>query len=122
MPITTVTGRTPLLLGLACLGSWACAGPSPPPGDIETAELIERDRVLLTVDNQNFSDATIYARWNGERRHLGTVTGKSRRTFELEWRSHRILIEVDFIAGGHYRSNAMDVARGDHLKFIIGPS
>lgn len=109
------------MVALLCLGEVACAS-SHRSGDILSEQDVVRDLVLLTVDNQNFKDATIYARWNGERRQIGTVTGKSQHTFELEWRSHRILIEVDFVAGGHYRSNAMDVDRGDHLKFIIGPS
>lgn len=111
-----------LLVAVLCLGEVACASSPQKTGDVVAEEGVDRDLVLLTVDNQNFKDATIYARWNGERRQIGTVNGKSQQTFELKWRSHRIYIEVDFLAGGHYRSNAMDVDRGDHLKFIIGPS
>ncbi|HUF76643.1 MAG TPA: hypothetical protein VMM35_10210 [Longimicrobiales bacterium] len=76
--------------------------------------------VLLTVENNDFYDATIHLYWNGVRTRAGMVTGKTTETFRLPWRSEWAYIEVDFIGGGDdYQSERVPVYPGDHLNFVI---
>jgi hypothetical protein len=76
-------------------------------------------RILLEVQNDNFQDARIYARWNGERQRLGLVTGNSSDRFELRGRTGALRIEVDFVAGGAFLSEPIQVGPGDNLTFRI---
>jgi len=81
-----------------------------------------REDVLLTVENNDFRDASIYALWNGVRRRVGSVTGKTSETFRMEWRSEEIQLEIDFLGGGSgddYVSERVPVTQGDHLNFVI---
>lgn len=81
-----------------------------------------RETVRLTVTNQNFSDARVYALWNGERRRLGLVTGNSSQTFTMDWRPGATLrIEVDFVAGGSFVSEGISSWPGETWEFIIPP-
>lgn len=77
--------------------------------------------VQLTVENNDFRDASIYASWNGMRERVGMVTGKTRETFEMRWRSEQVRLEVDFIGGGGFWSDVIEVYEGDHLNFVILP-
>ena len=79
------------------------------------------ENVLLTVDNGDFRDATIYAYWNGMKDRVGMVVGKTSETFRMRWRSEAIRLEVDFVGGGGYRTDIVDVWAGDHLNFQILP-
>jgi hypothetical protein len=76
--------------------------------------------VLLTVENNDFQDATIHLYWNGMRTRAGMVIGKTTETFRLDWRGEWAYIEVDFIgASQDYQSERVDVNPGDHLNFVI---
>jgi hypothetical protein len=77
------------------------------------------EEVRLTVRNNDYRDATIYAYWNGARDRVGMVVGKTEETFTLRWRGEEIQLEVDFVAGGRYRTEVVPVYRGDHLEFHI---
>jgi hypothetical protein len=78
--------------------------------------------ILITVDNQDFRDATLYANWNGVRHRVGTVTGKTTETLETPWREHVVQLEVDFLGGGEMKAwNPIQVQSGDHLDFVIMP-
>jgi hypothetical protein len=77
------------------------------------------DEVLLTVENNDFRDASIYAIWSGVRRRIGSVTGKTSETFRMTWRSEDIQLEIDFLGGGGYVSERVPVTQGDHLNFVI---
>src|SRR5690242_19805694 len=57
------------------------------------------ENILITVDNQDFRDATLYANWNGVRQRVGTVTGKTTSTLETPWREYMVQLEVDFLGG-----------------------
>jgi hypothetical protein len=76
-------------------------------------------RILLEVFNDNFQDARVFARWNGERQRLGLVTGNSSDRFELRGRTGTLRIEVDFVAGGAFLSEPIQVGPGDNLRFRI---
>ena len=110
-------GPFPLLL-LAL--TWAgCA--TRQAGDVFRTSGSGDEEVLLTVDNNDFRDGTIYAYWNGQRRRVGMVVGKTSETFHMRWRSEQIELEVSFIGGGGFRSEAIAVWEGDHLNWLIMP-
>lgn len=98
----------------------ACAGSqdvrSPFTGPEERSE-----EVLLTILNNDFRDATVYAHWNGLRDRVGMVVGKTSKTFTMRWRSEYVALEIDFVGGGGYRTEQIDVLEGDHLNFTIMP-
>jgi len=76
--------------------------------------------LLLTVDNQDFRDATIYTNWNGVRQRVGMVIGKTTQTFTLEWRDYEVRLEVDFVGGGEMKlGERIAVQPGEHLDFVI---
>jgi hypothetical protein len=79
--------------------------------------------VQITVENQNFKDAVIYAIWGaGPRNRLGMVTGNSTQTLRTPLRGGGDLrIEVDFIAGDDVVTQSMGVFRGDHIQVTIPP-
>lgn len=76
-------------------------------------------RISLSVHNDNFQDARVFSRLNGERRRLGLVPGNSSDTFTLAGRSGSLRLEVDFVAGGGFLSDAIHVNPGDNLVFRI---
>jgi hypothetical protein len=77
------------------------------------------DRFTIEVENQNFNQARIYARWNGDRRRIGSVGGNQTETFTLRWSSRQLRLEVDFVAGGGFVSDPITVNQGDNLIFRI---
>jgi hypothetical protein len=77
------------------------------------------DEILITVENNNFRDATVHVYWNGLRTRAGTVIGKSSETFRLDWKSEWAHLGVDFLGGGGYETETVPVDPGDHLNFVI---
>lgn len=108
-----VGGFLLLLLVSACGG---LAGAGTGAWDVERSG---EDDFALFVDNQSFNEARIYARWNGDRRRLGSVGGNQSRTFTLSWRSGNLRVEVDFLAAGGFVSEPVTVNPGDSIQFRI---
>ncbi len=76
--------------------------------------------IQITVDNQDWRDATLYVDWNGVRQRVGTVTGKTTSTFSTPWRDHVVRLDVDFLGGGALPiRDPIQVNAGDHLDFTI---
>lgn len=76
--------------------------------------------VQLTVQNNRFEDAAIYAMWRGgPRRRVGLATGTTSSTFSFEWVSDVVQFEVDFIAADGYTVDPIEVSPGDHLDLVI---
>jgi hypothetical protein len=76
--------------------------------------------VRMTIQNNDFKDATVYAVWDGgTRRRIGMVTGKTSATFTFDWVSHRLHVEADFVAGEGFVSDEIEVWEGDHLDLVI---
>ncbi len=72
--------------------------------------------VRVSVDNQNFNDASIYARRGGERIRLGDVTGKTRGTFSVRWDFTLTMeFEVSLIGGGGCVTRPLSVAAGEDV-------
>ena len=59
-----------------------------------------------------------WSQWDSRRR-VGLATGKKSSTFTLDWVSHRIELEADFIAGETLRLGDIEVWEGDHLDVVI---
>lgn len=78
--------------------------------------------VQITIRNQNFNDATIWAEWRGgSRTRLGSVTGSSTRTFTTPFRGDVIRFEVDFLGGRRYTTESYPINPGEHLELRIRP-
>ena len=103
------------------LATAACA--TRPASPAQIGEGGEDDTVLVTVRNHDFQDAVIYANWNGLRRRVGMVVGKTTETFRVTWRTNQIRLEVDFIGGGElrHRAGAEGPDRGSGPVGIRGP-
>ena len=70
----------------------------------------------MTIQNNDFKDAAIYANWSGSTRHrVGLAIGKTSQTFTVEWRSE----VVQFDAGGVVNFDPIEVYEGDHLDLVI---
>jgi hypothetical protein len=114
------SGLSRLALGVVLLLATACAtrrGPTPSPFAEGSQEI-----VLLTVDNQDYRDATIYADWNGVRQRVGFVIGKTTETFSMPWRDYEVRFAVDFVGGGGLPlGERISVWAGEHIDFIIMP-
>lgn len=108
-----------LVLALAAAGCAAGAPGSSPTVDPFAAADGQTDQVLLTVQNNDFRDASIYAIWNGVKKRVGSVTGMTSETFRMQWQSEDIQLEIDFVGGGGYVSERVPVTQGDHLDFVI---
>ena len=110
-----------LLIMLTVLAAGACASSRGRP-------IAPRDgaaqNVAITVENQNFKDAVVYAIWGvGPRDRLGMVTGNTTQTFTTPLRgSGELRIEVDFIAGDDVVTQSMGAFQGDHIQVTIPPT
>ena len=76
--------------------------------------------VTVTIQNNDFKDAVIYANWQGStRKRVGLAVGKTSQTFTMEWQSESVQFVADFIAGGTFPFDIIQVFEGDHLDLII---
>jgi hypothetical protein len=111
-------GLFTLTLGLAAAG--CASGPAEVP-DWGGAGNPQED-IRVWVDNQNTSDATIYAVWGaGNRIRLGQVMAKSEGMFTTRWRSPDLRMEIRLLAAGTYGTNQIPVDPGDELELILTP-
>ena len=77
--------------------------------------------VRLSVQNNRFEDAAIWANWRGgKRQRVGLATGATATTtFTFDWVSEVVTFEVDFIAADGYMVDPIEVWPGDHLDLVI---
>jgi hypothetical protein len=107
------------LLTIFALASSACAGRTAAPSPFEEGG---NPTILITVDNQDFRDATIFVNWNGVRQRVGMVIGKTTETLRTEWRDYVVRLEVDFVGGGEMKiGDGISVQPGEHIDFVIMP-
>lgn len=104
-----------LALALAAAG---CASAGARPVD----EIASRD-VQLTVENQRFADAVVYAVWGaGPRDRLGMVTGNTTRTFATPVRrGGDMRVEVHFVGGDDLAAESIGVFEGEDIHLVIQP-
>jgi hypothetical protein len=79
-----------------------------------------KEPVLLTVQNNRFEDAAIYALWRGAKKErIGLAIGTTSTTFEFPWVADVVELQVDFIAADGYTVDPIEVSPGDHLDLVI---
>lgn len=103
-------------VGMAACSALGTGGDNPFEGAV--AEEVLR----VTVDNQNFKDATVWARWNGTRVRVGRITGNTSRTYDIRYRTDAVSFEIDFLAGGTHYGREITVSPGDHVRMTIPPN
>jgi len=106
-----------ILVAVSC----ASVGRAPPQDPFSGSAPGFGDPVRFTIQNNDFRDATVYGYWNGVRERVGMVTGKTIKTFDTDWKSETFSFFVDFVGGGEYYSETIEVWPGDHLDFVILP-
>jgi len=80
------------------------------------------ERVQVSVQNHNFLDATVHAVRGAERMRLGEVTGKSDKTFTVQWRfTLPMELEIHLIGGSGCTVQAILVDPGDRVWVRIPP-
>ncbi len=120
MAVYIVTPMIPILAFAILLVIPACAGRGPE--SLSRIKVLERSSLRIEVDNQHFSDATIYALEGRHRVRLGSVTGKNSKIFAFRWPIERLQIQVHFTGGQTFTSDVITVYPGvdDNLFFTIG--
>jgi hypothetical protein len=102
---------TTLMMG--CGGSGPIRDPMRPGSGVNAP-------VRLTVQNNDFNDAVIYADWEGGLRdRVALFTGKTSQTASFPWRSDVVQFYVDFIAGDQFMIEPIPVQPGDHLDIVL---
>lgn len=116
----TIRTRAALTSALLVLTACASGGPKAS-GSPFSEDLAERQEIKISVQNNNFSDVTLWALVrDGRRQRLGQVTGKTDAVFTLPWRfSEPMRLEFDLVAGPRCTTENIDVDPGDTLEMII---
>ena len=97
-----------------CFSGWGRPDNPFRPGDSPPVD------IRVSVENQNFSDATIYAVRGGQRTRLGDVTGLSESTFtmRLEY-AIDLYFEGSLVGRQSCRTSSIPVNPGDHVRVRI---
>jgi len=115
MKARTATAGTLSLLIISA----SCSKGTPAVGAVSPAW---QDSVTVTIINDNFYDANIYALYLGATRdRLGTVTGHSRGTFKIRYQPKQLVMWMHLIGVGVTVSNEILVDPGDELELRIMP-
>ena len=98
-----------------------CASVPPTPTPFSE---IGANGVELSVENQNFYDATIYVVSEvGTERRVGDVVGNTSRSFQVPWDfTQDMSIRFEMLAGGWCRTHPVVVSPGDELGLEIVPN
>ncbi|MGH7500791.1 MAG: hypothetical protein ACREL7_03450 [Longimicrobiales bacterium] len=78
--------------------------------------------ITVSIENQNFYDATVYLSWRGDRRRLGVVGGNTTQTFESPWFGPEVTIQIDLLAGGRRSGDPIGISPGEELVVQIPAS
>ena len=103
---------------LVCgLGACASQGANPFEGGLQPGT------VHVEVDNQNFSDATVYVLSNSGRQRLGIVRGKTKETFVARFASvGDVRLRVRLLAGASFTTEPMITSPGETLLLVVPAS
>ena len=81
---------------------------------------LDENRIRVHVQNDNFSDARLYAIGRGLRKHLGVVTGKQLAVMDIPWDfSEPLRIEIDLLAGPKCTTRTINADPGDEIDLRI---
>ena len=101
--------------------AFACAGGSGTGVPTSSVRPMEKEKVSVEVQNQNFYQATVYAYRAGNRARLGVVESQSTRSFEFVWITGDLRFLIDFFANGCILSEPVAVDRGEEVLLILEP-
>ena len=101
--------------------AFACAGGSGTGVPTSSVRPMEKEKVSVEVQNQNFYQATVYAYRAGNRARLGVVESQSTRSFEFVWITGDLRFLIDFFANGCILTESVAVNRGDDVLLILEP-
>ena len=101
-----------LALVTGCAGSRQVSNPFEP-GSASSQS------IRITVENNNFNEATLRAVSRTERR-LGVVPGNGRESFTLNWPTvDDLRIRIDILAGDRFTTNRISVGPGETVYLQI---
>lgn len=104
------------LVGTSACGALGNSVPNPFAGGAQADE----NRLRVQVQNMNFNDVTVYAVSAGQRIRLGTVTGKTDESFQIDWNfANPIAFQVDVIGGRGCDTSAIPVDPGARVWLQI---
>jgi hypothetical protein len=118
---STRAGSTFSRSAIVCLALLVggCATAARPKSNLASEEARDRS-VRVYATNLNFSDATLWAVIQGNRRRMGILTGKTEEVFVLPWpTSLDLQIEIDLLAGPRCTTRTMAVDPGDDIELVI---
>jgi hypothetical protein len=75
--------------------------------------------IRVSIENQNFYDATVYLSWRGDRRRLGVVGGNTTQVFQSPWFGPEVTIQIDLLAGGTRSGDPIGISPGEELVVQI---
>lgn len=101
--------------------AFACAGGSGTGAPTSSVRPMEKEKVSVEVQNQNFYQATVYAYRAGNRARLGVVESQGTRSFEFVWITGDLRFLIDFFANGCILSEPVAVDRGEEVLLILEP-
>jgi hypothetical protein len=108
----------PILAAAILVAFTGCAGQARNPFSNEPDP--REGQVRVSVDNQNFGDATVHALRGGERIRLGEVTGKTEKDFTVRWTvSFAMEFEIRLVGGGSCGIRGFAVDPGDRVHVTI---
>lgn len=112
----TLTSFAALLVIAAC----ATPGQVTEYGTPFSDATLDEDRIRIHVQNDNFSDARLYAVGRGVRHSLGVVTGKQLAVVDIPWTyGEPLRIEIDLLAGPKCTTRVINADAGDELELRI---
>ena len=114
---------TAKIIGLVfwVFAAFACAGGSGTGAPTSSVRPMEKEKISVEVQNQNFYQATVYAYRAGNRARLGVVESQSTRSFEIVWITGDLRFLIDFFANGCILTESVAVDRGEEVLLILEP-
>ncbi|MSR07312.1 MAG: hypothetical protein EXR93_09650 [Gemmatimonadetes bacterium] len=111
-----------LLFLLVVLVAGACIFPrrAADPGDLPSDPW--EGPITVSVENQNFYDATIYAVSGTSRERLGNVRGLGADRFSFTWKATEVYFIIALLAVGEYPTEQISINPGDQLELTIDPA
>ena len=110
--------RRRVLLLAATMTMAGCLWQSEPSNPFDQASA-GAGTIRLIAQNHNFHRVTLRALGRVQRR-IGFVPGHNRATFRLPWPDEEVLvIQIDRLAGGSYRSNPVSLEAGETAILYI---
>ena len=105
-----------IMMAGACIFPHRAAVPDDAPNDPSN------EVVSVSVENQNFYDATIYTVHGTTRERLGNVGGQGHENFSFKWKAGEVYFIIALLAVGEYPTERISVSPGDQLELTVEPT